>query len=110
MLVNTTTATQNGEPYNDLAELYGRMLGQWTLEMNHVAAIVGGFNSQQKHIGQPGPKFTLVPKAKQAEAVKFLNENALATPMWAIDKDILRKIEPIGAPGPRTGGWGPSRR
>ena len=97
MLVNTTTATQNGEPYNDLAELYGRMLGQWTLEMNHVAAIVGGFNSQQKHIGQPGPKFTLVPKAKQAEAVKFLNDNALATPMWAIDKDILRKIEPIGA-------------
>ncbi|MBK6590995.1 MAG: zinc-dependent metalloprotease [Acidobacteria bacterium] len=97
MLVNTTTATQNGEPYNDLAELYGRMLGQWTLEMNHVAAIVGGFNSQQKHIGQPGPKFTLVPKAKQAEAVKFLNDNAIATPMWAIDKDILRKIEPIGA-------------
>jgi len=28
--------------------------------------------------------------------VKFLNENAFATPTWAIDKDILRRIEPIG--------------
>ena len=31
------------------------------------------------------------------EAVKFLNENAFATPAWAIDKEILRRIEPIGA-------------
>lgn len=95
LLVGATT-TQTGDNYDDLSELYGRMLGQWTLEMNHVAAIVGGFNSQQKHIGQAGPKFTVVPKAKQAEAVKFLSDNALATPTWAIDKDILRKIEPIG--------------
>jgi hypothetical protein len=28
--------------------------------------------------------------------VKFLNENAFATPPWAIDKDILRRIEAIG--------------
>lgn len=96
LLVPATT-TQNGEPYDDLSELYGRMLGQWTLEMNHVTAVVGGFNSQQRHIGQPGPRFTMVPKARQIEAVKFLNDNAFASPTWAIDKDILRRIEPIGA-------------
>ncbi|MEP6789669.1 MAG: zinc-dependent metalloprotease, partial [Acidobacteriota bacterium] len=38
-----------------------------------------------------------VPKAHQMDAVKFLNENAFQTPTWAIDKDILRKIEPVGA-------------
>jgi hypothetical protein len=96
MLVGATT-TQNGEDYSDLAELYGRMIGQWTLENNHVAAIVGGYDSQQRHIGQPGPRFMAVSKARQAEAVKYLNENAFATPTWAIDKDIIRKIEPIGA-------------
>ena len=96
MLVPATT-NDKGEPYDDLDEIYGRMLGQWTLEMNHVGNIVGGFNSQQKHIGQPGARFTPVPKAHQADAVKFLNENAFQTPTWAIDKDILRKIEPIGA-------------
>lgn len=96
MLVPATT-NERGQPYDDLNELYGRMLGQWTLEMNHVSAIVGGFNSQQKHIGQNGVRFTLTPKTRQVEAVKFLNENAFATPTWAIDKEILRRIEPIGA-------------
>lgn len=95
MLVPATT-TDKGAPYSDLSELYGRMLGQWTLELNHVAAIVGGFNSQQKHIGQDGVRFTVMPKARQAEAVRFLNDNAFATPTWAVDKDILRRIEAIG--------------
>ena len=96
-LIGPATTTQNGDPYDDMAEIYGRMLGQWNLEMNHVAAIVGSYNSQQKHIGQPGPRFVLMPKARQAEAVKFLNDNAFTSPTWQIDKDILRKIEPIGA-------------
>jgi hypothetical protein len=96
LLVPATTAKQ-GESYEDLAELYGRMLGQWTLEMNHVAAIVGGFNTQEKYVGQEGVIFAPVPKAHQIEAVKFLNESAFATPMWAIDPEILRRIEPIGA-------------
>jgi hypothetical protein len=73
------------------------MLGQWTLELNHVTAIVGGFNTQQKHIGQDGVRFTPIAKARQMEAVTFLNQNAFATPTWALDKDVLRRIEPLGA-------------
>ena len=95
MLVPATTAKE-GEPYDDLAELYGRMLGQWTLEMNHVAAIVGGFSTQQKYVGQEGMLFTPVPKERQQKAVAFLNDNAFATPIWAVDPQILRRIEPIG--------------
>jgi hypothetical protein len=90
-------STQPGEPYNDLTELYARMLGQWATELNHVTAIVGGFNSQQKHGGQDGVRFVIVPREKQAAAVRFLNENAFATPTWALKADILRRIEPSGA-------------
>src|ERR1044071_897644 len=86
-----------GEPYDDLEELYGRMLGQWAIELNHVTGIVGGFNSQQKHAGQEGVRFTIVPKERQVAAVRFLNENAFATPSWAIKPEILRRIEPSGA-------------
>ena len=86
-----------GEPYDDLEELYGRMLGQWATELNHVTGLVGGFNSQQKHGGQDGVRFVIVPKDKQAAAVRFLNENAFATPSWAVKPDILRRIEPAGA-------------
>jgi hypothetical protein len=92
-----TATAQPGEPYDDLQELYARMLGQWATELNHVTAIVGGFNSQQKHNGQDGVRFVIVPKERQAAAVRFLNENAFATPSWALKPDILRRIEPSGA-------------
>jgi len=86
-----------GEPYDDLEELYGRMLGQWATELTHVTGIVGGFNSQQKHAGQDGVRFTMVPREKQVAAVRFLNDNAFATPTWALKPEILRRIEPSGA-------------
>lgn len=95
-LLMPATAYKLGEPYEDLAELYGRMLGQWTLEMGHVAQIVGGFDSQQKAIGQKGRIFTPVGKVRQQEAVKFLLDNAFVTPKWAVDAEILRRIEPVG--------------
>ena len=95
----SATSTSSGEPYDDLEEIFGRMLGQWRLEMGHVTQIVGGFNSQQKHIGQDGVLFTAVPKERQAAAVKFLNENAFATPTWMIRPEILRRIETDGTIG-----------
>ena len=93
----TATSTKEGEPYKDLEELHGRLMQQWTREMNHVANIVGGFNSQTKHIGQEGLVFNIIPKARQAEAVKFLTENAFKAPKFAIDTEVLRRIEPVGA-------------
>ncbi len=95
MLLPATS--QPGEPYDDLEELYARMLGQWATELNHVTALVGGFNSQQKHGDQDGVRFVIVPRDRQAAAVRFLNENAFATPSWAVKTDILRRIEPAGA-------------
>jgi hypothetical protein len=95
-MLMTATTTRQGEPFNDLEELYARLLGQWTLEMNHVAAIVGGYNSQQKHIGQNGVRFSLIPRTRQEAAVKFLIENAFKAPKWAVNPEILRRIEPVG--------------
>jgi hypothetical protein len=86
-----------GEPYDDLSELYGRMLGQWATELNHVTGIVGGYNSQEKYAGQDGVLFTMVPRDRQVAAVRFLNDNAFATPTWALKPEILRRIEPSGA-------------
>lgn len=90
------TTTKNGETYDDLSEMYGRMLGQWTLEMNHVAAIVGGFNTRQKAVGQEGLAFVPVPKSRQQEAVSYLVGNAFTAPTWAVNKDIIRRFEPAG--------------
>ncbi len=95
-LLMPATTTKTGEPYDDLDELYGRMLAQWVLEMNHVAAIVGAFDSQTKYVGQQGRIFTPVSRQRQQLAMQFLAQNAFETPRWAIDPEILRRIEPVG--------------
>ena len=94
LLLDATQAP--GDPYDDLDELYGRLVGQWATEMSHVAAVVGGVNSQQKHFGQAGVRFTVIPRAIQADAMAFLNAHAFATPMFLVDPAILRRIEPVG--------------
>ena len=95
-MLMTATSTKVGDPWTELEEVYGRMVSQWTTEMNHVVRLVGGFTSQQKHIGQQGVRFTTVPKDKQAEAVKFLLQNAFQTPFFMIQPDILRRIQVTG--------------
>ena len=91
------TSTQKGDPYRELTEVYARVLSQWTLEMNHVTTLVGGAISQQKHIGQDGRRFTPVPRARQIEAVRFLLNNAFIPPMFLVQPDLLRRMEPAGA-------------
>ncbi len=94
MLISATA--KPGDPYDELEEIYGRLLGQWTLEMNHVVALVGGVSSQQKHFGQDGVRFTPVARAKQIAAVNFLNQHAFRVPAFMLKPDVLRRIEPAG--------------
>jgi hypothetical protein len=90
------TSTKPGEPYRELSEIYDRLVAQWTLEMNHVTALVGGLLSQQRHIGQEGVRFTPVPRARQTEAVQFLLAQAFDTPRFLIRPELLRRIEASG--------------
>lgn len=92
----SATGTRTGDPWTELEEVYGRMVSQWTTEMNHVTRVIGALDSQQKHIGQNGVRFQIVARARQQEAVKFLVENALATPTLMVRPEILRRIEPSG--------------
>jgi hypothetical protein len=86
-----------GEDYADLAELYTRTIDQWTREMVHVAAVVGGADTRELRIGQPGDRFVPIAPARQKEAVQFLNREAFRTPEYFLDRSILDKIEPEGA-------------
>jgi hypothetical protein len=95
MLLSATV--RPGESYDDLQLAYTRLLGQWVLEMNHVSAIVGGFDSQQKYGGQRGVVFTPIAKARQVGAVQFLSGHAFRTPAFLVNPDVLRRIEPAGA-------------
>jgi len=84
------------EDFDELGQLYDRMVGQWRTEMGHVVNIIGGASSQEKYGSQPGPRFTPLPASRQKAAMKFLAENAFQTPTFLIDQSILRRIEPVG--------------
>jgi hypothetical protein len=91
------TTGKAGDDYSDLNELYGGVVNQWTTELLHVTTEVGGVAAQEKHVGQDGVRFVPLPRARQKNAVKFLVDNAFATPTFFLRDDILRKIEVEGA-------------
>jgi hypothetical protein len=95
LLVPATT--RPGESYDTLREAYARLVTQWRLEMGHVANVVGGVDSRELYGSQTGPRFSTVPKARQAAAVEFLGSNAFRTPSFLLRPDLLRRIEPVGA-------------
>jgi hypothetical protein len=85
------------EGYDDLSQLYTRLLGQWRTELAHVVNIVGGADSQEKYGSQQGARFKQVSEARQREAVRFLSENAFQTPDFFLVPDILGRIEASGS-------------
>ncbi len=84
------------EDNSDLEELYNRTVGQWATEAGHVATMVGGGTVQYKTGGQSGPVYAALSRAKQAEAVRFLNENVFRTPTFLILPEIAARIEAEG--------------
>ncbi len=95
MLIPATT-TDKLDNYDRLEALYGELINQWAREMNHVAVVVGGVYQFTKYAGQTGRVYQPVPRAKQAEAVQFLNDNVFTTPSFFFDPEVLRRIEPTG--------------
>ncbi len=87
-------AEQPGEDYSLLEELYGQAVGQWGRYMSHVAAVVGGAESQERR--GTGPRFFPVSKERQREAVRFLNTTAFQVPQYFLNPEILRRIEAEG--------------
>ncbi len=93
-IVPATTAP--GEDNSDMAELYSRTVGQWATEANHVATVIGGGSVQYKSGSQSGAVYTPMSRARQAEALRFLNEEVFSTPTYLIRPDIASRIEAGG--------------
>ncbi len=84
---------QEGEGYGTLDELYKEVYGQYFRYMGHVAKNVGGIYETPKTVEQTGAIYEFVPKAKQKEAVQFLQANLFTTPTWLVNKDIYSRIK-----------------
>lgn len=87
---------EEGKPYDNMKEIHGEILSQWNRYMGHVRSNIGGIYENDKTYEQKGPVYTHVAKAKQKEAMKFLNDNAFKTPTWMLDANILNKFDNAG--------------
>jgi hypothetical protein len=89
------TATP-GEGYEDLAELYGELIGVWSRYAGHVVTNIGGVYEHFITVDDEGVTYSHLPKAEQAEAMKFLTANVFTTPKWLIQDEIVKNVGPAG--------------
>ncbi|HUG28130.1 MAG TPA: zinc-dependent metalloprotease, partial [Gemmatimonadales bacterium] len=83
-----------GQDYSQLNELYTNAVQQWQRYLGHVAAVIGGADTQERY--GTGPRFEPVSRERQVEAMRFLRENAFTTPEMFVEPAILRRIEAEG--------------
>jgi hypothetical protein len=88
-------AERPGEDYAMLGELYTNTVQQWGRYMGHVAAVVGGADSQERR--GTGVRFEPVSRDRQVEAVRFLSERAFRVPSYLVDPQVLRRLESEGS-------------
>lgn len=86
-----------GRNYDDLDELYGELIGQWSRYVNHVITNIGGVYMERLTTDQSGDIYRPVDKSYQQKAMQFMVDNAFSTPEWLLDAEILRNIEHAGA-------------
>jgi hypothetical protein len=83
---------EESDRYENLAQMYRQVVGQFNRYVGHVSRNIGGYYETQKSVEQDGSVFEVTPKAVQKEAVAFLNNQLFSTPTWMIDPKILDKI------------------
>ena len=89
----TSNVTNN---YGDLDELYKEMLDVWSRYIGHVVTNVGGVYENTKKPNQSGNIYEVVPKAKQIEAMNWLQNNAFASPTWIVNLTTLKNTDVAG--------------
>ena len=86
-----------GEDYYELETNYLQALTQWNRYAEHAAAAVGGSWTHHKRYGEEGWVYTPVEPDYQRKAMRFIDEHVLQTPTWALNLDVLRRLEHAGA-------------
>ena len=88
---------EEGKNYEDLKELYMNVNNQFRRYIGHVTTNIGGIYEDLKSNDQEGSVYNHVPKNIQKKAIYFLNEHVFSSLDWLVDKNVLNKIENIGA-------------
>ena len=86
-----TWTKEANEDYTNLNQMYNGVVSQFSRYMGHVTKYVGGIMETPKKVEEDGGIYEIVSKAKQKEAVDFLQKNLFTTPTWLINNDIFSR-------------------
>ena len=83
--------------YDDLAELYGEMMGVYRRYIYHVHSMIGGVYQTRHHTNQStAVTYQNVERNKQLAALNFLKIHLWETQNWLMDKQIISEIKGEG--------------
>ncbi len=94
---------EEDDKYDNLSDIYKQVASQFGRYMGHVLRNVGGVYETFHSVEEPGDVYEPTPRARQHEAVVFLNDRLFETPRWLLDNSILNKIsspssgDPVGS-------------
>jgi hypothetical protein len=82
---------QENEDFTNLSDIYNQVVGQYNRYMGHVTRNVAGIYKTPRVVEDTEPVYVYAPKAKQSEAVSFLNQQLFTTPSWLISNEIFSR-------------------
>lgn len=95
--------TEEGDLNENVAVIYGQLLGQFRRYVGHVSRNVGGVYETFQTSESGAAVYEPTPKQHQKDALGFLNRQLFQTPTWLIDKRIWDKINVPGSSDPIAG-------
>jgi hypothetical protein len=81
----------DNEDFTNLSDIYTQVSGQFNRYITHVSRNVGGIYKTPRVVEDAEPVYEFAPKAKQAEAVAFLNQQLFTTPTWLINNEVFAR-------------------
>lgn len=76
----------------NLSRVYGEVIGQYQRYMGHVLTNIGGVYHHYKSVEEKGDVYEAVPKARQKEALDYVNRNLFQKPEWLIAEPYMMRI------------------
>ena len=93
ILVNLPEWTkEEGDRYENLSQMYGQVVGQFSRYMGHVLRNVGGVQETFKSVEEKGDVYAPTTVATQKQAMQFFQTQLFTTPKWLLDASILNKF------------------
>jgi hypothetical protein len=80
--------------YADLTDAFRTLLGQYSSALSVAVRYVGGQHQYRDRVGDPGarPPFVAVPRARQVEALDFLDRYAFGPRAFAVPAELLATL------------------